>query len=249
MPAIHQDHYINELAKCFLQVPAENQARLYLLTFVFPRYRDHYFPFAASSNPTRRDVEAGMTRRLPAADRPNEFMGDVRRHYLRLLSGMFGRNRDRHRDYHPVGIGWLDEPVGKPNKTSKTTRYQMKRHPGDDFTHAHVLLQVKDYPSTPPLDLYEKCHFPFLVPELESSLITRFEYLDCSYALGFDWLRLNPSENLENLDGLNIRQIRSPADVPEVLDYCAKTAKRSRTLLDDMILLPFADPPERSKLN
>ncbi|SEE86832.1 hypothetical protein SAMN05444161_7540 [Rhizobiales bacterium GAS191] len=242
------DQFISKLAECLLQVPEDQQVRLYLMTFVFAPYRDHCFPYALCRgdqpnvlvHPTREDVEAGDTCRIPLADRPGELTGDVRRHYLRILSGMFGHNRARYREYHPRGFGWLDEPVGKPNKK---TRYRRTRHPGDEYPHAHVVLQVRDYPWTPRLDQFDHHLFPSLLPELKSSLITRFEYLERSFRLDMDWLRLNPGGNLD------VRQIPSLADTPEVLDYAAKSAKRSRTLLDDMIILPFADPPPGSKLN
>jgi hypothetical protein len=135
--------YVEGLAQCF-RVPAGHQARHYFLTFVYDRYRDHYFTdavfgieTAAHLRPTRLDVEAGMTRRIPAVDRPSEFIGDVRRHYLRVNRRMFGRDRDRHRAYHPVGVGWLDEPVAK---ASAAARHRRRRHPGDEFVHAHVVL-------------------------------------------------------------------------------------------------------------
>jgi hypothetical protein len=230
--------YIDGLAQCF-RVPAGQQARHYLLTFVYDRYRDYYFTdavfgieTAAHLRPTPLDVEARMTRRLPAVARSSEFIADVNRHYLRVTRQMFGRNRERHRQYHPIGIGWLDEPVAK---TSATTRHRRRRHPGDEFTHAHVVLQVRDYPSTPPLDQFASDPFPWLLPELQSSLITRFDYLDRSYALGVEWLQLNPTGSLD------VRRVLFD-DVPQVLDYAAKSAKRKGSLRDDLILLPFADP-------
>ena len=235
-------HYIEALAQCF-RVPAGQQAKHYLLTFTYDRYRDYYFTHAVTDaaahlRPTRLDVEARMTRRLPAVDRRNEFIGDVNRHYLRINRQMFGRNREHHRAYHPIGVGWLDEPVAK---TSATTRHRRRRHPGDEFTHAHVMLQVRDYPSTPPLDQFAGEPFPFLVPELQSSLITRFEYLERSFGLCFEWLRLNPTGSLD------VRRVPLD-DVPLVLDYAAKSAKRKGSLRDDLIVLPFADAPDRSKL-
>jgi hypothetical protein len=132
----------------------------------------------------------------------------------------------------------LDEPVAKG---SKRTRYRKRRHPGDEFTHAHVLMQVRDYPSTPQLDQFDGDPFEWLVPELDSSLITRFEYLERSFALCVDWLRLNPGGSLD------VRRVPL-GDVPRVLDYAAKTAKRHGSLPDDLILLPFADAPDRSRL-
>ena len=172
-----------------------------------------------------------MTRRIPAVDRSNEFIADVNRHYLRINRQMFGRNRARHRAYHPVGIGWLDEPVAKTNATA---RHRRRRHPGDEFTHAHVMLQVRDFPSTPPLDQFASDPFEWLLPELQSSLITRFEYLERSLGLCFDWLQLNPGGSLD------VRRVPL-GDVPRLLDYAAKTAKRNGSLRDDLILLPFAD--------
>jgi hypothetical protein len=230
--AYQDDQFITELDKCLLRVPDDQQVRLYLLTYIFSNYRDHCFPCVLSRSdhltaPVHPTREAG------------ELMGDVRRHYLRILTGMFGRGRDRH----PVGFGWLDKPVAKPNKTGGTTRYRTRRHPGDDYPHAHVVLQVRDYPSTPPLDIYEKGQFaPWIVPELQSSLIMQFERLHRSSSLATDWLRLNPDGSLD------VREIQKLVDAPEVLDYAAKSAKRGRTLHDEMILLPFADPPDRKKM-
>jgi hypothetical protein len=100
---------------------------------------------------------------------------------------------------------------------------------------------VRDYPSTPPLDRFAGHPFPCLVPELESSLITRFDYLDRSYTLGVEWLRLNPTGSLD------VRRVPL-GDVPRVLDYAAKSAKRKGSLRDDLIVLPFADKPDHSRL-
>jgi hypothetical protein len=75
----------------------------------------------------------------------------------------------------------------------------------------------------------------------ESSLITRFEYLERSLGLCFDWLQLNPGGSLD------VRRVPL-GDVPRVLDYAAKSAKRKGSLRDELILLPFADAPDRSRL-
>src|SRR4029079_17813095 len=136
-------HHIKELAAHFFQTSDDQQFRVYLLTYVFSPHRDRYYPYELTSqdkpsvpiHPTRKDVEAGDTLPIPLKDRPEEFMGDVRRHYPRILKRMFGCSRARYRAYHPTGIGWIDEPVSKLKKKSQ---YQGRRRPNDNFLHAHV---------------------------------------------------------------------------------------------------------------
>jgi hypothetical protein len=230
-------------------------SRIYFATFTFDRCRNHYLTSAARCGlqsdvevrATARDVRAGMTRTMPTEVRNRAYVGDVNRWYLRVIREMFGRYRDRYRAWHPRGVGFLDEPVGK----SPGGCVRRRRHPGDQFLHAHLLLRVDDDCSGPqttdgPLSLLDGWRAPDLGEQLSN--VDRFERLDSSGRLVDLWLRQNPDghlwiEALRGRDDVPRRLDEAsppPGDVSRSLSYVGKSAGRDRSLFDAPILLPFA---------
>jgi hypothetical protein len=207
------------------------------MTFTFDRYRGHCLTSQArcgllselEMNPTAGDVRSGMTRSMPTEDRYRAYIGDIHKWYLRLLRQMYGRYRDRYRAWHPRGIGFLDEPVGKSPGVG------IRRHAGDEFLHAHLLLRIDDDCSKPPttdeLDSFVEVMFN---SELDSSNVVRFERLNLRGVLEHLWFDQNPDGNLW------IKELEHGDDVARSLDYIGKSAKRDQSLFDHCIFLPFA---------
>jgi hypothetical protein len=104
-----------------------------------------------------------------------------------VLREMYSRYRDRYRAWHPRGVGFLEEPVGKSPGSG------VRRHPGDEFLHAHALLRIDDDCLRPPtpeeLDSFVEVMFN---SELDGSNVVRFERLIGRDVLRAMWLDQNP---------------------------------------------------------
>jgi hypothetical protein len=232
-----REDWIEQLASTLIQKPSGSSfSRTYFTTFTYDRHRSHYLTSAARCGrqsslevrPTASDVRLGMTRAMPVEARNQAFIGDIHKWYVRLLREMFGRYRERHRIWHPRGVGFLDEPVGKSPGNSV-------RLPGDEYLHAHVLLRVDDDCARPPtpeeLDSFVEVMFN---PDLDDSNVVRFERLDTRDVLKSLWLDQNPDGDLW------IERLKSDDDARRPLDYIGKSAKRDQALFDNPIFLPFA---------
>ena len=234
-----REHWIEQLAATLTKEPTGSSfSRTYFMTFTFDRYRSHYLTSVARCGrqsdveikPTESDVRLGMTRAMPVGARNQACIGDIHKWYPRLLREMYGRYRDRHRVWHPRGVGFLDEPGVKSPGNSV-------RLPGDEYLHAHILLRVDDDPSGPPttdepismLDAWCK-------PERGDLLsnVDRFERLETSGVLDRLWFEQNPDGKFW------MERLKSDDDVRRPLDYIGKSAKRDQALFDNCIILPFA---------
>jgi hypothetical protein len=234
-----REDWIEQLASTLIQKPSGSSfSRTYFTTFTYDRHRSHYLTSAARCGrqsslevrPTASDVRLGMTRAMPVEARNQAFIGDIHKWYVRLLREMFGRYRERHRIWHPRGVGFLDEPVGKSPGNSV-------RLPGDEYLHAHLLLRVDDDSSGPPTtDEPVSIFDAWCKPELNDPLsnVDRFERLETSGVLDRLWLDQNPDGKFW------MERLTSGDDVRRPLDYVGKSAKRDQALFDNPIFLPFA---------
>lgn len=200
-------------------------SRGYFVSVTFDQYHDRVFTrdavssLGSSAAITKSDVYAGLTRLLPPDMAARNFVGDVNRWYLRLLSALFGGRYGQHSSLHPKGVGFLDEPVFKHYRGPAT---KAARKSGDKFPNAHFLLVVRDHPR----------------PGKSLGLVDEFERLRHGGALQMMWQKLNESGTLD---------VRDFDGSVRVLDYAAKTAKRNAAYRDNMIMLPFGSTTARTQ--
>lgn len=186
--------------------------RFYFMTLTFDRYRDRY-PASLrprDKSPTRDEVKAGHTVKMKPADASEALRGDVRRFYLRVVRKLLGRRYADRRWNQPVGIGAIDQPVYK----SPAKRSALARRPGEVFSHAHIVLFVRD-------DLIQRS---------PPSLCEMLEQLYASQELLAMWRRFNPEGELH---------MQPATNVGGALDYATKTAKLSDAVNEHIVLLPF----------
>lgn len=200
-------------------------ARGYLVTLTFDQYREHTFKSDAVAGRSdfedvrvaKADVLAGLTRRLPPDVAAIAMISDIERFYLRILRALFGGRYRNFQQWHPIGIGFLDEPAYKRYSPTRAKG----RQPGDKFPHAHFVLVVFDIPTR---------------SKFANSAVAEFEHRRHCGSFDAMWRKFNPTGEIE-IDDLY--------DASGAIDYAAKGAKRNAVFRDHMIILPFGRAEKR----
>jgi hypothetical protein len=204
----HWKNWVNELC-------GQRPTRAYFATATFDRYKDRYLTDGGNTAKVdRNDVRRGLTIARARTETAHIWGQDLTLWHRSLLKRLLGGRYNEHRDRQPFGLGWLDQPA------YKSPRNQVRRHPGDDFLHAH---------------------FALLVPELESPLLPpltvadHFDELWQAGELDGLWKRFNQT------GGIHLVEEDPHLRIGESLDYMAKSAKRDPLFQQHQILLGIRD--------